>query len=62
MARDNLTREQAQQRIDAQMPQEAKQKFADYLIDTSEGFESTRKRTADVYDELCRSKVHANKM
>jgi dephospho-CoA kinase len=52
MARDNLTREDAQQRIDAQMPQEAKQKFADYLIDTSEGFESARKRAGEVYEEL----------
>ena len=60
MARDNLTREQAQQRIDAQMPQEAKQKFADYLIDTSEGFESARKRTAEVYDELRRVKLQEN--
>ncbi len=62
MDRDNLTREQAQQRIDAQMPQEAKQKFADYLIDTSEGFESARKRTTEVYDELCRFKVQEDKM
>jgi dephospho-CoA kinase len=54
MARDKLTREEAQKRIDAQMPQEAKQKFADYLIDTSEGFESARKRTAEVYEELRR--------
>jgi dephospho-CoA kinase len=52
MARDNLTREEAQKRIDAQMPQEEKQKFADYLIDTSEGFESARKRTGEVYEEL----------
>jgi len=62
MDRDNLTREQAQQRIDAQMPQEAKQKFADYLIDTSEGFESARKRATEVYDELCRFKVQEDKM
>jgi len=52
MTRDNLTREEARKRIDAQMPQEAKRKFADYLIDTSEGFESVRKRTGEVYEEL----------
>ncbi len=52
MTRDKLTREEARKRIDAQMPQEAKRKFADYLIDTSEGFESVRKRTAEVYEEL----------
>ncbi|MCM3902040.1 MAG: dephospho-CoA kinase [Pyrinomonadaceae bacterium] len=62
MARDNLTREEAQKRIDAQMPQEAKQKFADYLIDTSEGFESARKRTGEVYQELCRLSVQENKI
>ncbi|MBA2524225.1 MAG: dephospho-CoA kinase [Pyrinomonadaceae bacterium] len=54
MARDNLTREEAQKRIDAQMPQEAKQRFADYLIDTSQGFENARKRTGEVYEELRR--------
>ena len=34
------------------MPQEEKKKFADYLIDTSDGFDSTRGRTAEVYDKL----------
>lgn len=62
MARDNLTREEAQKRIDTQMPQEAKQKFADYLIDTSEGFESTRKRTGEVYEELCRAKMQGGRV
>ena len=60
MARNNLTREEAQKRIDAQMPQEAKQKFADYLIDTSEGFDSARSRTVEVYEELCRVNTHEN--
>ena len=62
MARDNLTRDEAQKRIDAQMSQEAKQKFADYLIDTSEGFESARKRTGEVYDELRRVKTQESKI
>jgi len=31
---------------------EEKQKFADYLIDTSDGFEETRKRTMEVHKEL----------
>ena len=52
MARNNLSREQAEQRIAAQMPQEEKKKFADYLIDTSAGFESARKRAREVYGEL----------
>jgi dephospho-CoA kinase len=62
MARDSLTREEAQKRIDAQMPQEEKQKFADYLIDTSEGFDSTRKRTVEVYEELRRVKMQEDKI
>jgi len=52
MARDNLTREQAEQRVGAQMSQEEKKKFADYLIDTSDGFEPTRRRTEQVHAEL----------
>ena len=52
MARNSLTRNEAEKRIRAQMSQEEKKKFADYLIDTSEGFEAARKRTAEVYGEL----------
>jgi len=54
MLRNGLSRADAQARIDSQMPQEEKQKFADYLIDTSDGFELTRKRTVEVYNELAR--------
>ncbi len=50
MLRDKLSRDEAQRRIDSQMPQEEKQKFADYLIDTSDGFELTREQTVKVYD------------
>jgi len=52
MLRNGLSREDAQQRIDSQMPQEEKQKFADYLIDTSDGFEPARQRTQQVYEQL----------
>src|ERR1041384_1149875 len=52
MLRDKLSREEAQRRIDSQMSQEEKQKFADYLIDTSDGFEGTREQTARVYQQL----------
>jgi len=52
MTRDGLSREQAEQRIAAQMPQEEKKKVADYLIDTSEGFEAARARTIEVYQKL----------
>jgi dephospho-CoA kinase len=52
ISRNNLSRAEAEKRIAAQMPQEEKKKFADYLIDTSDGFEAARKRTEDVYGEL----------
>lgn len=54
MLRNGLTRQQAQDRIDSQLSQEQKQQFADYLIDTSDGFEETRKQTVDVYNKLTR--------
>src|SRR5918999_1032594 len=48
MLRNNLTLAEAQRRIASQMPQEEKQKYADYLIDTSDGFEPARARTVQV--------------
>lgn len=56
MLRNNLTLAEAQRRIASQMPQEEKQKYADYLIDTSDSFEPTRKRTVEVYNELVKHK------
>ncbi len=52
MLRNSLSLEEAQARIDAQMPQAEKQKYADFLIDTSDGFEPTRIRTTEVYHNL----------
>ena len=52
MLRNGLSQAEAQRRIDSQMPQSEKQKFADYLIDTSDGFEPTRERTRQVYEQL----------
>ncbi len=54
MLRDKLSRDEALRRINSQMSQEEKQKFADYLIDTSDGFELTRARTVEVYNQLIR--------
>ena len=54
MLRDKLSREEALRRISSQMPQEEKQKFADYLIDTSDGFDLTRARTVEIYQKLIR--------
>jgi dephospho-CoA kinase len=52
MLRNGLSREEAQARIDAQMPQAEKQRYADFLIDTSAGFEPTRTRTIAVHQNL----------
>ena len=52
--RDNLSRDEALRRINSQIPQEEKQKFADYLIDTSDGFELTRTQIVNVHQKLIR--------
>ena len=52
MVRNGLPEAAARQRIAAQMPQEEKKKFADYLIDTSGGFEDTRRQTAEIAGRL----------
>jgi len=57
MLRDGLSCDEAQKRIDSQMPQEEKQRYADYLIDTSDGFELTRQRTKAVYDQLVKRQI-----
>jgi len=54
MLRDKLSRDEALRRINSQMPQEEKQKYADYLIDTSDGFELTQSRTLEIYNQLIR--------
>jgi dephospho-CoA kinase len=53
MSRDKLNHEEAEKRIGSQMPQEEKKKFADYLIDTSDGFEAARRSAAEVWGKLC---------
>lgn len=52
IARERLSPEESARRISAQMPQEEKKKYADFLIDTSEGFEDTRRQTEAVFREL----------
>ena len=58
MLRDKLSREEAQRRISSQMSQEEKKSFADYLIDTSDGFEPTREQTLGVYEKLRATDLH----
>jgi dephospho-CoA kinase len=49
MDRDKLTEIEARKRIEAQMPQAEKKQFADHLINTSFGFEDTRRQTEEVF-------------
>ena len=51
MLRDNLTLPEARTRIDTQLPQDEKKRFADHLIDTSNGLEETRHRVDAVFRE-----------
>ena len=50
--RDNLSAEEASVRIAAQMPHEEKKKFADLLIDTSDGFAEARRQTIEIFERL----------
>lgn len=52
MLRNNLSEAEALKRTRAQMPQEEKKLYADFLIDTTDGFENTRKQTIEVFDQL----------
>jgi dephospho-CoA kinase len=52
MLRNKLSAEDAKKRIDAQMPQDEKKRYADFLIDTSEGFDDTKRQTAEIYGQL----------
>jgi dephospho-CoA kinase len=52
MKRNTLSREEAERRVKAQMPQEEKMKYADYLIDTSGEFEDTCRQVAAVWQKL----------
>lgn len=52
MARNNLSRAEAERRIASQLPQEEKLRHADFSIDTSGSFEDTRVQVEKVYSAL----------
>lgn len=52
ISRDGLTAEEALKRISSQLPQEEKKRYADYLIDTSHGFEDTQRQVRKVFSSL----------
>jgi dephospho-CoA kinase len=61
MLRNDLSREEAEQRVSAQMDHEEKKKFADYLIDTSDGFDATREQTRAVFGQLRAATTDGNR-
>jgi dephospho-CoA kinase len=52
MLREKLDPSAAAMRIAAQMPQDEKKRFADFLIDTSNGFEDARRQAVEVFGQL----------
>ncbi len=52
MHRNKISREEAERWIAAQMPQEEKMRYADFLIDSSDGFDDVRRQTEEVYRQL----------
>ena len=50
--REGLSQQDAEMRIASQMSQEQKKEFADFLIDTSDGFESARAQVVESYNLL----------
>lgn len=52
MARNLMSREDAAARISAQMPSAEKLRYADFSINTSLGFEDTRRQVEKLYDQL----------
>lgn len=52
MERNNLTQEEAMARISSQMPSAEKLKFADFAINTSLGFDDTRRQIESLYEQL----------
>lgn len=56
MRRGNITREDAERRMAAQMSSEEKLHYADYRINTAGTFEETRQRVIEVYELLLRDR------
>jgi dephospho-CoA kinase len=54
MQRNQITREDAEQRVAAHISSEEKRRYADYEIDTSGTFQATRQRVIAVYQQLLR--------
>ncbi|KAL4222769.1 hypothetical protein ACF0H5_018809 [Mactra antiquata] len=55
-SRNNLTTEEAEQRINAQMSLDEKCRLATYVIDNNGSIEDTKKQVVALYELLCESK------
>jgi dephospho-CoA kinase len=55
VARDGCTEEEAQRRIDAQMPIDEKKQLADFVIDNSGSFEQTEQQVRALFEKLTTS-------
>lgn len=52
MKRNQLNRQEAENRIEAQMPIDEKRKYADYIIDNSGSIEETQRQVEQLMDKL----------
>lgn len=52
MERDNLTEEEARQRIASQMSQEKKKEYADVIIDNSKDIEYTQEQIKNIWEKI----------
>jgi dephospho-CoA kinase len=52
MQRNNISSDEAERRVAAQMPQEEKLRHADFAIDTSGSFDDARGQTVEVFNAL----------
>jgi dephospho-CoA kinase len=55
MTREGISKEVAKARIAAQLPQDEKKRYADLLIDTSNGYDDTRRQTTEIFRQLKQS-------
>lgn len=60
MKRNQISREDAERRVGAQMSSEEKLSYADYRIDTGGTFEETREQVVEVYNQLVRAQQSIN--
>ena len=54
LTRDGLSNEEAQARIDSQLPIEKKEEVADYVIHNNDTRDSVEREVADLYQQLCK--------